>query len=109
MRCAVCGGCGWVGLPTVRGPGPLRVGWDGVGWPACQVWEGVGCTPPRLQLAHVFDKHACFSYCRYFMVGGSQSGTVGTQQGLAAAGGQVPLPGDGVFGPGVIGAHLTGQ
>lgn len=40
---------------------------------------------------------------RYFMIGGSQSGTVGTQQGLVAAGGQVALPGDGVFGPGVIG------
>ncbi len=40
---------------------------------------------------------------RYFMMGGSQSGTIGTQQGLAAAGGQVALPGDGVFGPGVIG------
>ena len=40
------------------------------------------------------------------MVAGSQSGTVGTQQGLAAAGGQAPSPGDGVFGPGVIGALL---
>ncbi|KAI3425098.1 hypothetical protein D9Q98_008476 [Chlorella vulgaris] len=44
---------------------------------------------------------------RYFMVGGSQSGTVGSQQGLAAAGGQVPSPGDGVFGPGVIGFDPT--
>ncbi|EFN54660.1 hypothetical protein CHLNCDRAFT_9822, partial [Chlorella variabilis] len=31
---------------------------------------------------------------RYFMIGGSQSGTVGTQQGLVAAGGQVVLEGD---------------
>lgn len=39
------------------------------------------------------------------MLGGALSGTVGTQQGLAAAGGQAPTAGDGVFGPGVIGAQ----
>lgn len=39
----------------------------------------------------------------YFMVGGALSGTVGTQQGLAAAGGAAPGAGDSVFGPGVIG------
>ncbi|KAL4443950.1 hypothetical protein ABPG75_011687 [Micractinium tetrahymenae] len=44
---------------------------------------------------------------RYFMVGGAPSGTVGTHQGLSAAGGQAPLPGDGVFGPGVIGFDPT--
>lgn len=37
------------------------------------------------------------------MVGGALSGTVGTQQGLAAAGGAAPGAGDSVFGPGVIG------
>lgn len=44
---------------------------------------------------------------RYFMVGGSPGGTVGTHQGLAAAGGQAACPGDGVFGPGVIGFDPT--
>lgn len=39
------------------------------------------------------------------MVGGALSGTVGTQQGLAAAGGAAPSAGAGVFGPGVIGEH----
>ena len=37
------------------------------------------------------------------MVGGALSGTVGTQQGLAAAGGAAPGAGDSVFGPGMIG------
>ena len=40
------------------------------------------------------------------MVGGALAGTVGTQQGLATAGGAVPTAGDGVFGPGVIGGWL---
>ncbi|PSC69420.1 anaphase-promoting complex subunit 1 isoform X2 isoform B [Micractinium conductrix] len=44
---------------------------------------------------------------RYFMVGGAPSGTVATHQGLAAAGGQAAAPGDGVFGPGVIGFDPT--
>ena len=44
---------------------------------------------------------------RYFIVGGADSGTVGSQHGVAAASGHAANPADGVFGPGVIGAPVS--
>ena len=39
------------------------------------------------------------------MLGGSESGTVASQRGLAAVSGQPSSAAEGVFGPGVIGAR----
>ncbi|GAB4821235.1 hypothetical protein N2152v2_008281 [Parachlorella kessleri] len=44
---------------------------------------------------------------RYFMLGGSESGTVASQRGLAAVIGQGNAATEGVFGPGIIGFDPT--
>jgi hypothetical protein len=56
----------------------------------------------------VLGLDSCECARRYFMVGGAESGTVGSQRGAAAAAGRHVAAAECVFGPGVIGELFSG-